>query len=78
MGDPEDEDTNMGALISLEHLNKVKGFISIARDIKATIHCGDGVDPLDLPENKSKVRLLTFSEDALFIRHKCLIPALNK
>ena len=47
----------MGALVSIDHLKKVKGFVSTARDIKATIHCGDGVDPLDLPENKSKVRL---------------------
>ena len=57
MGDPKDEATNMGALVSIDHLKKVKGFVSTARDIKATIHCGDGVDPLHLPENKSKVRL---------------------
>ncbi len=55
MGDPRSEATKMGALISMEHLNKVKGFIDTARKEKATILCGDGIDSLELPSNNAKV-----------------------
>ena len=47
----------MGALISTDHLKKVKGFVTAARDTKAKIHCGEGVEPLELPENKTKVHV---------------------
>ncbi len=55
MGDPRDAGTNMGALISMEHLNKVKGFIDTARKEEATILCGHGIDNYDLPSNNTKV-----------------------
>ncbi|VDK68915.1 unnamed protein product [Anisakis simplex] len=40
VGDPLDESTRMGALISEEHLNKVKGLIDEARQQGATVLCG--------------------------------------
>ncbi len=57
MGDPKDASTTMGALVSNEHLNKVKGFVATARNINATIHCGEGVDSVNLEDKNSKVRM---------------------
>ncbi|XP_063079192.1 2-aminomuconic semialdehyde dehydrogenase [Engraulis encrasicolus] len=49
-GDPSDASNNNGALISKEHLEKVRGFVKLAREEGGTVHCGEGVDPLpDLP-----------------------------
>ncbi|XP_046580977.1 2-aminomuconic semialdehyde dehydrogenase-like [Haliotis rubra] len=50
VGDPKDVNTFTGALISKEHLAKVKGYVEIARSDGATVLCGDGVKELDLPE----------------------------
>lgn len=55
MGDPKSPDTNMGPLISKEHLEKVKSFIYSAQSEGATILCGEGVDPLELPAEKKGV-----------------------
>ncbi|KAK5603855.1 Aldehyde dehydrogenase 8 member A1, partial [Crenichthys baileyi] len=53
-GDPSDPSNHNGALISKEHLEKVRSFVSLAKSEGAVIHCGEGVDHLDLPEpNKS-------------------------
>uniref|UniRef100_A0A3P8URA8 Aldehyde dehydrogenase 8 family, member A1 n=1 Tax=Cynoglossus semilaevis TaxID=244447 RepID=A0A3P8URA8_CYNSE len=53
-GVPSDPANNNGALISKEHLEKVRSFVAVAKSEGATIHCGEGVDHLDLPqENKS-------------------------
>ncbi|XP_054871781.1 2-aminomuconic semialdehyde dehydrogenase [Amphiprion ocellaris] len=49
-GVPSDPSSNNGALISKEHLEKVQGFVSLAKSEGAVIHCGEGVDQLDLPE----------------------------
>ncbi|CAD5113772.1 DgyrCDS2941 [Dimorphilus gyrociliatus] len=51
VGDPEDPNTNMGALISRQHYNKVKSYIDLSKKIGGKILCGDGVDELKLPEN---------------------------
>ncbi|KAL2082456.1 hypothetical protein ACEWY4_022274 [Coilia grayii] len=48
-GDPSDVSSNNGALISKEHLEKVRGFVKLAREEGAQVHCGEGVDALDLP-----------------------------
>lgn len=40
VGDPLDESTDVGALISEAHLRKVTGFVDLAREEGATIHCG--------------------------------------
>ncbi len=40
VGDPLDSETQMGALISMEHLNKVMGYIQLAADEGAEILCG--------------------------------------
>ena len=48
----------MGALISKEHLAKVKGYVDLARKEGATINCGEGVDELVLPDKNKKVRSL--------------------
>ncbi|XP_048250961.1 2-aminomuconic semialdehyde dehydrogenase-like isoform X2 [Haliotis rufescens] len=50
VGDPQDVNTFTGALISKEHLAKVKGYVEVARSDGATVLCGDGVKELDLPE----------------------------
>ena len=55
MGNPLDAATNMGALISKEHLQKVRGYVNIARADGATIRCGDGVDSLELPAENARV-----------------------
>ncbi|MEQ2169485.1 Aldehyde dehydrogenase 8 member A1 [Goodea atripinnis] len=53
-GDPSDPSNHNGALISKEHLEKVRSFVALAKSEGAVIHCGEGVDHLDLPEpNKS-------------------------
>ncbi|XP_077990026.1 2-aminomuconic semialdehyde dehydrogenase-like isoform X2 [Glandiceps talaboti] len=51
VGAPYEDTTNMGALVSKEHLAKVKGYVNIAVTEGGTIHCGDRVDEKpDLPE----------------------------
>ena len=40
LGDPMNLDTQMGALISKQHLNKVIGYINSAKDSKARLICG--------------------------------------
>ncbi|XP_032071779.1 2-aminomuconic semialdehyde dehydrogenase [Thamnophis elegans] len=49
VGNPSDPKTDMGALISKDHLAKVKKYIQQARAEGATILCGEGIDSLDLP-----------------------------
>lgn len=56
VGNPKD-DVFMGALISADHHAKVKGFIDLARQEGASLLCGDGIDPLELPEKNKKVCL---------------------
>ncbi|XP_030201379.1 2-aminomuconic semialdehyde dehydrogenase [Gadus morhua] len=48
-GAPSDPGSNNGALISKEHLEKVRSFVALARSEGATVHCGEGVDRLELP-----------------------------
>lgn len=50
-GDPMDVTNKNGALISKEHLEKVRSYIRLARDEGAQVHCGEGVDSLGLPEH---------------------------
>ncbi|KAH3881785.1 2-aminomuconic semialdehyde dehydrogenase-like [Dreissena polymorpha] len=52
VGDPKSPDSFMGALISKEHLAKVRGYVDIARQEGATILCGD--EPLNLPERNKQ------------------------
>jgi aminomuconate-semialdehyde/2-hydroxymuconate-6-semialdehyde dehydrogenase len=40
VGDPLDEDTDLGALVSPQHLAKVEGYLELARQEKATVHAG--------------------------------------
>ncbi|KAK6297891.1 hypothetical protein J4Q44_G00324740 [Coregonus suidteri] len=49
-GAPSDPDNNNGALVSREHLEKVRSFVTLARSEGATVLCGEGEDPLVLPE----------------------------
>nr|XP_046228349.1 2-aminomuconic semialdehyde dehydrogenase isoform X1 [Scatophagus argus] len=49
-GDPSDPSNNNGALISKEHLEKVQSFVALAKSEGGIIHCGEGVDKLDLSE----------------------------
>lgn len=40
VGDPESLETEQGALVSKAHLEKVAGYVALARDLGATVHCG--------------------------------------
>uniref|UniRef100_V9KKH3 2-aminomuconic semialdehyde dehydrogenase n=1 Tax=Callorhinchus milii TaxID=7868 RepID=V9KKH3_CALMI len=50
VGLPSDLTANMGALISKEHLQKVKGYISQAQKEGGKILCGEGIESLDIPD----------------------------
>ncbi|KAJ8321717.1 hypothetical protein KUTeg_000188 [Tegillarca granosa] len=52
VGDPKDEKTFVGALISKEHLQKVKGYVDRAEPEGATIACGK--EELNLPDKNKK------------------------
>lgn len=65
VGPPSKDGTKVGALISEAHMNKVKGYIELARKEGATICCGEGVDSLDLPAENNKV-----NKYLLFLRYK--------
>ena len=54
VGDPKDEKTFTGALISKEHLAKVKGYVDVAEKEGATILCGK--EELSLPDRNKNVR----------------------
>uniref|UniRef100_H2ZDC9 Aldehyde dehydrogenase domain-containing protein n=1 Tax=Ciona savignyi TaxID=51511 RepID=H2ZDC9_CIOSA len=49
VGDPEDNSTDLGALVSKQHWEKVRKYIDIAISDGGTIKCGYGVEPLELP-----------------------------
>ena len=49
VGDPSDPDTELGALISPEHRDKVAGYIDLAQEEGGTILCGGGA-PEGIPE----------------------------
>ncbi|XP_029452471.1 2-aminomuconic semialdehyde dehydrogenase [Rhinatrema bivittatum] len=49
VGVPSDRSASMGALISKEHMEKVKKYVKKAEAEGASILCGEGVDPLSLP-----------------------------
>uniref|UniRef100_A0A8B9KYT8 Aldehyde dehydrogenase 8 family, member A1 n=1 Tax=Astyanax mexicanus TaxID=7994 RepID=A0A8B9KYT8_ASTMX len=48
-GAPSDPYSINGALVSKEHLEKVRSYVALARAEGAQIHCGEGVDALNLP-----------------------------
>ena len=48
----------LGALVSKEHMAKVKGYVELARSEGCTVLCGDGVDELSLPEPNKNVRYM--------------------
>ncbi|XP_015669365.1 2-aminomuconic semialdehyde dehydrogenase isoform X2 [Protobothrops mucrosquamatus] len=54
VGNPSDPTTDMGALISKDHLAKVKKYIQQARAEGAKILCGEGIDSLDLSPRNQK------------------------
>ena len=49
IGDPLDEATQQGALVSAQHREKVRSYIALAREEGGTILCG-GESPPELPE----------------------------
>jgi acyl-CoA reductase-like NAD-dependent aldehyde dehydrogenase len=56
VGVPNDSSTNMGALVSKEHLTKVTGYINLAKQEGGTIVCGQDVDPpIKLPDKNQAV-----------------------
>ena len=60
VGDPNDPNNMLGALVSKEHMAKVKGYIELARSEGCTVLCGDGVDELNLPEPNKNVSYLLY------------------
>ncbi|CAM4677599.1 unnamed protein product [Leuciscus chuanchicus] len=52
-GVPSDPSNDNGALISKEHLQKVKGYVALALAEGAQVHCGEGVDSLTLPQHNA-------------------------
>jgi len=50
VGDPLDSETDLGALVSKEHLEKVESYIQLAREEGGVIACGGG-RPTLLPEH---------------------------
>jgi aminomuconate-semialdehyde/2-hydroxymuconate-6-semialdehyde dehydrogenase len=49
VGDPLDEDTDLGALVSPQHLAKVRSYLDLAVQEKAQVHAGGGRPDLPLP-----------------------------
>ena len=49
VGDPLDEETEQGALVSGAHRDKVAGYVELARTLGGTVHCG-GIRPEGLPD----------------------------
>ncbi|XP_050418098.2 2-aminomuconic semialdehyde dehydrogenase [Patella vulgata] len=52
VGNPYDETAIIGALISNQHLNKVKGYVKMAEKEEADVLCGDMSDGLNLTDEK--------------------------
>ncbi|KAG1961042.1 2-aminomuconic semialdehyde dehydrogenase [Pimephales promelas] len=52
-GVPSDPSNDNGALVSKEHLQKVKGYVALALAEGAQVHCGEGVDNLTLPQHNA-------------------------
>ncbi|XP_066528489.1 2-aminomuconic semialdehyde dehydrogenase [Hoplias malabaricus] len=52
-GIPSDPSNNNGALVSKEHLEKVRSYVSLARAEGAQVQCGEGVDTLNLPKQNA-------------------------
>ncbi|XP_038051835.1 2-aminomuconic semialdehyde dehydrogenase-like [Patiria miniata] len=50
VGPPQEASSNLGALISKEHLQKVKGYVAIASQDGGTVLCGQEKETLELPE----------------------------
>ncbi|KAM9354998.1 2-aminomuconic semialdehyde dehydrogenase-like [Pholidichthys leucotaenia] len=50
IGAPQDPNNHSGALISKEHQEKVRSYVALAKSEGGIIHCGEGVEKLDLPE----------------------------
>jgi aminomuconate-semialdehyde/2-hydroxymuconate-6-semialdehyde dehydrogenase len=48
LGDPQEPETEQGALVSAAHRDKVLGYIALARDEGGTVRCGGG-PPSQLP-----------------------------
>ncbi|RKP08341.1 Aldehyde/histidinol dehydrogenase [Thamnocephalis sphaerospora] len=51
VGDPRAADTNLGALVSREHMEKVLGYIQLAREEGGRIHCGGERQSIDIQGN---------------------------
>ena len=67
VGDPNDPNNMLGALISKEHMAKVKGYINLARSEGCRIMCGDGEEQLDLPQqNRNVGAFSSVSLDSLY------------
>jgi 5-carboxymethyl-2-hydroxymuconic-semialdehyde dehydrogenase len=85
VGDPLDQKTVIGPMISRAHLAKVRGYIELGRSEGATMLCG-GLEPPELPErvkNGNFVRPTVFADvdnrmriaqEEIFGPVACLIP----
>lgn len=55
VGPPTLGDVFMGPLVSQIHLDKVRSYVTIAKEEGGHIHCGETVDNHSLPEANSNV-----------------------
>mgnify|MGYP001800860854 FL=1 len=57
VGDPTSADTTTGALVSRDHLDKVRYYIELAKEEGGKIECGHTVDELQstLPDKNKNV-----------------------
>ncbi len=85
VGDPQDDDTIVGALITPEHLQKVSSYVEIGREEGVDIRTG-GEAPTDLPEHLAKGNFIRptvmanvnnqmrVAQEEIFGPVACLIP----
>ena len=74
VGDPKDDKSFLGALISKEHLAKVNGYVEIAEKEGATILCGK--EELKLPVENKNVGYLITGKDIFYLSYHTVIPVL--
>ncbi len=90
MGDPQDLDTQVGALISKPHWDKVSGYIQLGIEEGATLLAGGPDKPIDLPAHLRGGHFLRptvladvdnrmrVAQEEIFGPVACLIPFKNE
>lgn len=90
IGDPFDPNTELGPLANQTHMNKVLGYVKVARDEGATLHCGGGrasgfergfyIDPIVVSTSSNDMKICqeeVFGPFATFIEFDTLEEAIT-